>query len=91
MRIFRNAKDSHIFSTKNNSVFVIFKFKILTKHLLTRSLISNKSPDQLHVDRAADQHLCFLCIERTIPVILKFKISSLKPFFVTVQQDLCGT
>ena len=27
----KNAKDSHIFSTKNNSVFVIFTFKILVK------------------------------------------------------------
>ena len=25
-----NAKDSHIFSTKNNSVFVIFMFEIWT-------------------------------------------------------------
>ena len=31
VRILRSAKDSHIFSTKNNSVFVILMFEILTK------------------------------------------------------------
>ena len=30
VRILCSAKDSHIFSTKNNSVFVIFMFEILT-------------------------------------------------------------
>ena len=31
VRIFCSAKDSHIFSTKNISVFVIFTFENLTK------------------------------------------------------------
>ena len=31
VRIFCTAKDSHIFPTKNNSIFVIFMFSILTK------------------------------------------------------------
>ena len=44
MRIFCTAKDSHIFSTKNNSVFVIFTFENLTKHKLTTSLILNNWP-----------------------------------------------
>ena len=44
MRIFCIAKDSHIFPTKNYSVYVIFTFKILTKRLLTTSLISNNWP-----------------------------------------------
>ena len=35
------AKDSHIFSTKNNSVFVIFMFEILTNRYLTTLLILN--------------------------------------------------
>ena len=39
-----SAKDSHILPTKNSIVFVIFKFEILTKHLLTTSLISNNRP-----------------------------------------------
>ena len=39
------AKDSHIFSTKHNSVFVILSFEILTN--LTTSLILKKlTPDQ---------------------------------------------
>ena len=35
------AKASHIFSTKNNGVFEIFTFEILTKRLLTTSLVLN--------------------------------------------------
>ena len=34
MRILCNAKDFHILSTKNNSVFVIFMFEILTRSLI---------------------------------------------------------
>ena len=50
MRIFSIAKDSHIFPTKNNSVFVIhvFTFKILTKCELTLSLISNNRAQLSH-------------------------------------------
>ena len=33
MRILCLAKDSHIFSTKNNSIFVIFMFEILMNPL----------------------------------------------------------
>ena len=35
------AKASHIFSTKNNGVFQILTFEILTKHYLTMSLVLN--------------------------------------------------
>ena len=41
MRILCSAKDSHIFSTKNNSVFVILMFEILTKRYVTTSLVLN--------------------------------------------------
>ena len=41
MRILCTAKDSHIFSTKNDSVFVILMFEILTKRKLTKSLVLN--------------------------------------------------
>ena len=41
VRILCSAKDSHIFSTKNNSVFVILTFEILTKRYLTTSLVLN--------------------------------------------------
>ena len=44
MRILCSAKDSHIFSTKNDSVFVILMFEILTKRLLTTSLVLNNWP-----------------------------------------------
>ena len=36
-----NAKDSYIFSTKNNSVFVIFMLEILMNRSLTMLLILN--------------------------------------------------
>ena len=39
VRILCSAKDSHIFSTKNNSVFVILMFEILTE-TLTNDVVS---------------------------------------------------
>ena len=39
-----NAKDSHIFSTKNHIIFIIFMFEILMKRKLTTLLISNNWP-----------------------------------------------
>ena len=39
MRIFCTAKDSNIFSTKNNSVFGIFTFENLTK-MLTNDIVN---------------------------------------------------
>ena len=42
VRIFCSAKDSHIFSTKNNSIFVIFTFKILTT--LTKDVVNFEQP-----------------------------------------------
>ena len=39
VRIFCSAKDFHIFSTKNNSGFAIFMFKILTK-MLTNDVVN---------------------------------------------------
>ena len=41
MKILCIAKDSHILLTKNNSVFVILMFEIVTNRLLTMSLIFN--------------------------------------------------
>ena len=40
MRILCHAKDSHIFSTKNNSIFLILPFEILTS--LTNDLVNFK-------------------------------------------------
>ena len=40
----RIAKDSHIFSTKNNNVFVTLPFEILKNRLLMTSLILNNWP-----------------------------------------------
>ena len=32
-------------------------------------------------NREADQRLCFRCLDSTIPLLAKYKISSLLPFF----------
>ena len=47
MRIFCNAKDSHIFPTKNNSVFVIFKFKNFNE-TLTNNNVNFEQPAPRH-------------------------------------------
>ena len=50
MRIFCSAKDSHLSPTKNNSVFVILTFKILTKRflnfnkMLTKDVVNFEQP-----------------------------------------------
>ena len=44
VRIICTAKDSHIFSAKNNSVFIMFTFKVLTKYYITTLLISKNWP-----------------------------------------------
>ena len=54
-------------------------------------ICENKDADQLRGNREADQGLCFRYTDSTIPLLLKSKISSLKPSSVTVQPGLCGT
>ena len=51
----------------------------------------NKGADQLHSNREADQRLCFRYTDSTIPLLLKYKISSLYPSSVLVQLGLCRT
>ena len=46
---------------------------------------------QLLGNLVADQHLCFRCIDGTIPLLPKSEISSLKPSSVAVQPGLCQT
>ena len=54
-------------------------------------ICENKDADQLRGNREADQRLCFRYTDSTIPLLLKSKISSLKPSSVTVQPGLCQT
>ena len=42
--LLKKCEDSHIFSTKNNGVFVIFMFEILTNCEITTSLVLNNWP-----------------------------------------------
>ena len=51
----------------------------------------NKGAGQLRSNCEADQRLCFCYTDSKIPLLSKSKISSLYPFFVTVQPDLCPT
>ena len=54
-------------------------------------ICKNKDADQLRGNREADQHLCFRYIDSTIPLLPKYKISSLQPSSVTVQPGLYWT
>ena len=54
-------------------------------------ICENKDADQLRDNREADQRLCFRYTESTIPLLPKYKISSLYPSSVAVQTGLCGT
>ena len=51
----------------------------------------NKDADQLRGNREADQRLCFRYTGSTIPLLSKYKISSLERSSVTVQVGLCRT
>ena len=42
-------------------------------------------------DREADQRLCFRYLDSTIPILPKYKISSLWPSPVDAQPGLCQT
>ena len=54
-------------------------------------ICENKDADQLRGNREADQRLCFRYIDSTIPLLPKSEISSLYPYSVIAQPDLCGT
>ena len=54
-------------------------------------ICENKDADQLRGNRKADQRLCFLYIDSTIPLPHKSEISSLVPSSVAVQPGLCRT
>ena len=52
-------------------------------------ICENKGTDQLRVNCATDQCLCFCYIISTIPLLSESKISSLEPSYVVVQLGLC--
>ena len=57
----------------------------------TICICENKDADQLRGNREADQRLCFRYLDSTIPLLPKYKISSLWPSLVAVQPGLCQT
>ena len=57
----------------------------------TICICENKDADQLRGNREADQRLCFRYLDSTIPLLPKYKISSLEPSPVAVQPGLCQT
>ena len=56
MRILCNAKDSHILSTKNNNVFVIFMFEILTNDIINSLFLNLFQPTVLEVKNESFMH-----------------------------------
>ena len=50
-------------------------------------ICENKGADKLRCNCAADQRLCFSCIDSTFPLLHKSEISSLLPSCVAIQ---CG-
>ena len=54
-------------------------------------MCENKGADQLRSNFAADQLLCFRCIDSIILFLHVSEISSLLPFSVGVQPGLCQT
>ena len=63
----------------------------LVMRKLAFCICENKDADQLRGNREADQRLCFRYIACAIPLLPKYKISSLKPSSVAVQPGLCRT
>ena len=57
----------------------------------TICICENKDADQLRGNREADQRLCFLYTDSTLPLLFKSEISSFQSASVTVQPDLCRT
>ena len=54
-------------------------------------IFENKDAADVCGNRAADQRLCFLYVDSTIPLLLKFEISCLKPSCLAIQLGLCRT
>ena len=54
-------------------------------------ICENKDAEQLRGNHEADQRLCFRYIDSTIPLLLKYEISSFLPSCVVVQPNLCRT
>ena len=54
-------------------------------------ICKTKDTDQLRSNCAADQHLCFIYMDRAILLLTKSETSSLWPATVTVQPGLCRT
>ena len=54
-------------------------------------ICKNKGADQLRGKREADQRLCFRYTASTIPLLSKYKVSSLWLSSMAVQPGLCPT
>ena len=54
-------------------------------------ICENKDADQLRGNREADQRLCFRYTDSTIPLLLKYEISSILLSSVAVHLGLCRT
>ena len=73
----------------NTAIYCLFKLSRRMRKSIC--LGDNKGADQLRSNCEADQRLCFRYTDSTIPLISKYKISSLLPASVTVQPGLYGS
>ena len=76
LRQYKNMSNFLIFGVFSND-FYIKSPKCHNGSLTTRLIYENEGADQLHYNRAADQCICFLYIDGTIPPLSKSEILSL--------------
>ena len=83
-----DKQPSRDFSIFDNSQYLDLSRRMVK---LTIYICENKGTDQLRSNCEADQRLCFRYTDSTIPLLSKSEISSLQPYYVTVQPGLCRT
>ena len=75
---------------KQNSLLFINKYGLVMRKPAF-CIFENKDADQLRGNREADQRHCFRYIASKIPLLPKYKISSLQPSSVCLQPGSCPT
>ena len=71
--------------------YAVQKYMSLVMRKPAFCICKNKDADQLRSNREADQRLCFRYMDSATPLLSISEISSLYPFSMTVQPDLCPT
>ena len=77
--------------SRRGSYFTMIVYEPLHEKNKRFCICEYKDEDQLRGNRKAEQRLCFRFLESTIPLLHKYKISSLYPPPVALQPGLCET